>query len=369
MTSTQTTDPVDALLELDPFAAPSPDNDALFMAAMKASLIHRRQSEPVFDRWLKARSIDVDAIDRIVDLPFFPSSVFKHIQFGENADVSRTLQSSGTTSQLKSTIRIDSVTSRRQTKVLTRILSALLGKARRPFLILDAEPKASSTDHTLSARIAGMSGYLMAAKSRIFVGQDTDGTVTLNRALLEEACATLRADGRPPVIIGYTYMTFRLLLESGIDLKGMLPAGASLLHFGGWKKLKDRRIPKDVFNSRIQEATGIPLSEIYDVYGFTEQLGAVYPSVGNAPARVPVYSRVIVRDPTTLHPLPDGETGLLQFLNPIPHSYPGQSLINDDLGAGSGTRHGCCTGFQVHGRPENAVARGCGDTLPKGFYL
>ena len=361
--------PVDTLLNLAPFTQPSEDTDVLFIDAMKASIEYCAEMEPLFDRWLKARSIDVSQIKRIVDFPYFPSSIFKHVQFGETAAVVRTLQSSGTTSQLKSIIRLDSTTSRRQTKVLTKILSALLGKSRRPFLILDVEPKTNTNDHTLSARIAGMSGYLMAAKSRTFVGSETDGAITLNRELMTAVCEKLYAENNPPVIIGYTYMVFHLLLESGINLRGMLPAGTSLLHFGGWKKLKDRRVPKHEFNNRIHDVTGMPLSELFDVYGFTEQLGAVYPSVGNSPAKVPVYSRVIVRDPTTLRPALDGETGLLQFLCPIPNSYPGQSLLNDDLGSGSQSDNGYYNEFYIRGRPDNAIARGCGDTLPKGFYL
>lgn len=369
MDMTKPLNPVDDLLKLAPFTQPSEDTDVLFLEAMKASMAYRAEMEPLFDRWLKAQSIDLAQINRIVDFPFFPSSIFKHVQFGENSTVARTLQSSGTTSQLKSIIRLDSTTSRRQTKVLTKILSALLGKSRRPFLILDVEPNTNTNDHTLSARIAGMSGYLMAAKTRTFVGSDTDGVIALNHGLLTAACEKLSANNAPPVIIGYTYMVFQLLLESGIDFREMLPAGTSLLHFGGWKKLKDRRVPKHEFNNRIHDVTGIPLSEIFDIYGFTEQLGAVYPSVGNSPAKVPAYSRVIVRNPTTLRPAPDGETGLLQFLCPIPNSYPGQSLLNDDLGAGILSDNGCYNEFYIRGRPDNAVARGCGDTLPKGLYL
>lgn len=361
--------PIDELLSLEPFTQPSEDNDAIFIAAMKASITYRAEMEPLFQRWLKSQAIDVEQIEQIVDFPFFPSSVFKHVQFGESSHLARTLKSSGTTSQLKSIIRLDSTTSRRQTKALTKILSALLGKSRRPFLILDIEPQTNAADHTLSARIAGMSGYLMAANTRTFLGTETNKVITLNRELLKAACKELCAKNKPPVIIGYTYMAFHLLLESGINLRGMLPAGTSFLHFGGWKKLKDRQVPKHEFNNRIHDVTGIPLSEIFDVYGFTEQLGAVYPSVGNSPAKVPVYSRVIIRDPTTLRPAKDGETGLLQFLCPIPNSYPGQSLLNDDLGEGNRSINGCYNEFWVRGRPEKAIARGCGDTLPKELYL
>ena len=36
---------------------------------------------------------------------------------------------------------------------------------------------------------------------------------------------------------------------------------------------------------------------------------------------------MIVRDPVTLQPVPDGTPGLLEFITPLPHSYPGIALL------------------------------------------
>ena len=77
---------------------------------------------------------------------------------------------------------------------------------------------------------------------------------------------------------------------------------------------------------------GVKNENILDVYGFTEQLGTVYISRGNGMKEIPKISKVIVRDPYTLEVLKDNKEGLLQFLNPIPYSYPGLSVLTDDLG-------------------------------------
>ena len=85
------------------------------------------------------------------------------------------------------------------------------------------------------------------------------------------------------------------------------------------------------------------------------------------------YSHLIVRDPITLHPVKDGEIGFLQFMSILPTSYPGFSILNDDLGSiterkiSSDGRE--IVKFNVLSRLEKAESRGCGDTLPDNFYI
>ena len=124
---------IDALLNLKPFEKHSEENDKLFINAMKDSLENQLKISSLFYKWFKSRSISLEKISQIDEFPFFPSSVFKHVEFGDSSKITRIIKSSGTTSQLKSKIFIDSETSRRQTRTLTKILSNLLGKSRRPF--------------------------------------------------------------------------------------------------------------------------------------------------------------------------------------------------------------------------------------------
>jgi hypothetical protein len=80
----------------------------------------------------------------------------------------------------------------------------------------------------------------------------------------------------------------------------------------------------------------------------------------------------LVRNPRTLEVVPDGAVGLLEFICPLPHSYPGIAVLLDDMGrilaCGSAKDSTAQTSFEVVGRAERAEARGCGDTLPKQVY-
>ncbi len=98
----------------------------------------------------------------------------------------------------------------------------------------------------------------------------------------------------------------------------------------------------------------------------------IYPDDSQGVKRTPTYAEVLVRDPRTLEIVPDGTVGLLEFVCPLPHSYPGIAVLLDDMGRivsrDSGSDGWQGTGFEVVGRAERAEPRGCGDTLPGQIY-
>ena len=47
---------------------------------------------------------------------------------------------------------------------------------------------------------------------------------------------------------------------------------------------------------------------------------------------VPVYNRILVRDPVTLEVLPAGQTGLLEFITPFNAMMPNLAILSTDLG-------------------------------------
>ena len=184
---------------------------------------------------------------------------------------------------------------------------------------------------------------------------------------LLERLAACEASGEAVCVFGFTYVVYQevvaALLARGRRFR--LGGGATLAHIGGWKRLADRQVDCRRFLEDVQAALGVPPPRVFDFYGFTEQMGLVYGSAGDGPKTVPAYAEVIVRDPDTLQPAPDGSPGLLQLLTPLPHSHPGISVLTEDVGRitgrglDAGGRHG--TRFEVLGRAAAAEPRGCGD--------
>ena len=175
------------------------------------------------------------------------------------------------------------------------------------------------------------------------------------------ACA-----GRRVLLFGFTFMVWQYLVQA-LERAGRrldLPGGV-LVHSGGWKKLQEAAVDPAAFRERVRAATGV--EQVINFYGMVEQVGGVYFENPVHQLHAPIYSEVIVRDPVTLDPLPDGQPGLIQVLSCLPTSYPGHSLLTEDLGVvhgadpeGTGMGGRC---FEILGRVPKAELRGCSDTF------
>lgn len=306
----------------------------------------------------------------IAEIPPVQVSVFKNLG-RELASVPKEqikliLQSSAT-SGVPSSIPVDKMTSRRQAKAMVHVIGDYIGNERKPFLIMDVDPSTGFRD-ILGARFAAVSGYLnFASKAGYFLKVnenrkyyfDVDGM----KSFIEEL-----DPGEPAVVFGFTYILYSEVIcpLTRQNIQFSLPRGSKIIHIGGWKKLESEKISREEFNQRAAKLFGIEPEDVIDIYGFTEQMGLNYPTCPCGCKHASIYSEVIVRDVRTKQVLPSGKEGLLEFITPVPHSYPGNAVLTDDIGV---IEEGICpygragTRFRVLGRLKNAEIRGCGDIL------
>jgi hypothetical protein len=182
---------------------------------------------------------------------------------------------------------------------------------------------------------------------------DTDA---LSRYLAEHA-------GQRVCIFGLTWVAWTRFAPALEPLGGVVGTDAILFHTGGWKHLAAQAVGRREFRERFH-ALGVPT--VIDFYGMAEQVGSVHFENPRHFLHCPVHADVIVRDPETLEPLPAGEVGLVQVTSVLPTSYPGHSILTEDLGVirgedEDGAMLGKC--FEILGRVPRAVARGCSDVL------
>jgi len=364
---------IDELLHQPPYATQPGQYGGLLRAAVREAISYHCEHCPVFERWYVKQGLDPEAeIQDLGQVPFLPVSIFKRMDLksvGEE-DVVRVLKSSATSSQIPSRVVLDRVTRDRQMRCLGALLSALMGPARRPFIVLDAAP-APGSSLELSARVAGMRGYLMMATETHYALEARAGELHLDVGKLESILAALQ---EPVCLIGYTYVLHQHVLTplARAGRRVRLPGGSMVMHFGGWKRLERRSVDRAKLNAEVAEVFEMAEPCVRDVYGFTEHLGIIYPDDGQGVRLAPAYAEVIVRDPVTLKPLPPGVPGLLEFITPLPTSYPGIALLLDDMGQiisrdeGKDGLYGAR--FEVLGRALGTDIRGCGDTLPEQIY-
>jgi hypothetical protein len=147
--------------------------------------------------------------------------------------------------------------------------------------------------------------------------------------------------------------------------------GSKVIHIGGWKKLEAEKVTGEKLIQDCCEVFGVNEESVIDFYGFTEQSGLIYPTCEAGFRHTPAWVEVIVRDPLSLNPLSNGEKGLLQFITPIQTSYPGHSVLTEDVGYVEDVDNCACgrygTTFKMVGRAADAEIRGCGDIMGDSF--
>jgi hypothetical protein len=109
------------------------------------------------------------------------------------------------------------------------------------------------------------------------------------------------------------------------------------------------------------------ISKVHNYYGMVEQTGSIYVECEMGFLHAPSFSDVIIRDHKTHKSKKNGVKGLIQLLSIIPKSYPGHSILTEDLGAIFGVDNCQCGRkgkyFKVYGRIKSAEIRGCSDTF------
>jgi hypothetical protein len=351
-------------LDQPPFSQPQAEKRAWLTTAVGALTRHHYAHSSTYRDVVDRVFGGLDAVDFscLEGLPFLPVSLFKThaLKSVPDSDVLKVLTSSGTTGQAVSRVFVDAETSQVQSAVLIRVAQQFLGRDRLPMVVLDHEDVLRDRA-SYSARGAGILGMLQFGRQPFYalrpdMSLDLDGL----QAYLE------RARGQRVLLFGFTWMVWQHFAEA-LAARGArldLPQGV-LVHSGGWKKLVDLQVGPERFRERLREVTGIP--SVINFYGMVEQVGSIYFEDELHHLHAPVFSEVIVRDPVTLAPLPDGEPGLIQVVSSLPVSYPGHSLLTEDLGVVRGAdlpgTSLCGRSFDILGRVPRAELRGCSDTF------
>ena len=365
---------IESYLNEDPYILDHQIKKKKFLNIIKYQLKHHIKNCKNYRLWYQKNNfIKPDKIKTYDDIPYVPSAAFKNVELKSIKKKTKVISSSGSSGQNKSMIAIDSVTSELQKKCLIKILKSTIGEDRRRFFIADAEPKEFLGQRSVSARYAGMSGYLLASRERNYLFKLNDkNELKLDIAILKKLNDLIEKE--PVIIIGYTYIIYDYLLKNrNIKIaKTIRNNQAKLLHFGGWKKLNNSKVSKEVFNKEVAKKFKISDKNILDVYGFSEQLGTIYVSQGLGGCKVTNFSHILIRDPKSLKVVEDGKVGFMQFLSVLPLSYPGVSILNDDMGYISKRifeKNIEKIEFKVESRLDKLELRGCGDTLPDHYYI
>lgn len=354
---------IQELLEMDPYSLKREEKEGVFIHSMKDAIIHHIENCIEFSQVCKNSSFNPNSNFQLEDIPFLPVTIFKKFNLKSipDTEIFKTIYSSATTSGKPSIIYLDRITSQRQTRALVSIISDFI-KEKMDYVILDTKDIITQGQE-IKSRASAIRGFLPFMKSINFV---LDSNLKLDVNKLEKI-----AKAEQVCIFGFTWLIYKIVSENKNNKKVYdlfkTFGDPIIMHIGGWKKLTDLNISKDEFYELASEFFGIQKRKIVDIYGMTEQLGTIYPDCEYGNKHVPVYSEILIRNPTTLKTEDVGKIGLIQLLSPLPNSYPGISILSDDLGHLEGIDDCPCGRkgkyFRFDKRSEIAEVKGCGDTL------
>ena len=347
----------ESLLAAAPFSLPQKEKEKALLAGMNELMrFHYDHCAPY------AHVIDVAfgglrSYEGLADIPYLPVSLFKELELVSTPSPTFVMHSSGTTGQVPSRIVMDNETASRQAEALIATFRPVLGERRMPFLVIDSNDviKAKS----LTARGAGVLGMMkFGARAAFALNSELDVDREAIMRFIE------RNGDAPFLIFGFTFLIWSKLYRSFADGEIDL-SKAILVHSGGWKKLEAEKVSNAEFRTAL--ARRFNLTSIHNFYGFVEQIGSIFLEGEDGLLYPPNFTDVIVRRTDTWEPADIGEEGVIEVLSLLPRSYPGHSVLTEDLGtivsidAPGMSRKG--KALRVSGRVAKAELRGCSDVI------
>jgi phenylacetate-coenzyme A ligase PaaK-like adenylate-forming protein len=350
---------VDDLLELTQYSLRQEEKQAILAERLRElTQLHRDRSE-AYRRILSALSQEPDEISAVDEVPMLPVGLFKShaLRSIPEDEVFKVITSSGTTGAAVSRVYLDAVAARLQTRTLAGIMTHWLGASRSPMIVVDARSTLRDR-RTLTARGAGIVGMATFGRDHFYaldddMRLDRDGLVSwLNKHA-----------GKRVLIFGFTFMVWQHLLKAlspgEVDLRDSI-----LIHSGGWKRLGEEAVDNHTFKAELERVTG--LRRVHNFYGMAEQIGTVFVECEHGFLHAPNASDIVVRDPATWDVAADGEIGVAQMVSALPESYPGHSILTEDLARVDAVDRCPCgrpgKAVSILGRVPEAELRGCSDT-------
>lgn len=346
----------------EPFSLNKKEKDELFLTALKE--LHQLHINSCSDYNKIISIISKNINSKIEDFPFLPVRLFKDFELisVDRSQIKKIMTSSGTSGTIPSKIFLDSDTATRQTKVLTKILNSYIGNKRLPMLIIDSKSVLKNRN-SFSARGAGILGFSMFGFD-VHYALDEDMNIDIPTII----DFINKYNGQNILVFGFTFIVWKhfitKLKKENIKLNLL---NSILIHGGGWKKLIDKAVDNDTFKKNIFEWSGI--NRVYNYYGLVEQTGSIFMECESGFLHASIYSDIIIRRHKDFSVCNIEEEGIVQLISLLPISYPGHSILTEDLGVLIGIDNCSCGRkgkyFKINGRIKNAEVRGCSDTLQK----
>lgn len=352
----------------------------MFVNAMKHSIDFHRMNCFGYDQILTNKGFESSELSTAADLhriPPIPTLFYKaHELYSVPESKMVIMSTSSGTKGAPTRVGLDMKTCYYGALMLRRTLSyhKLFSLVPANYLIMGYQPSRHNKMGAVKTTFGGT--FLAPPLHREYALKDNGSGYNLNidgiiGCLLKwnNSCVPVRILGFP----AYLYFMMKRLKENNIQLQ--LSPRTMIILGGGWKQFFSDKVEKEELYQMAEETLGIKRDNIKEIFGVVES-NVLYCSCKNRHFHVPVYGRVIIRDPKTFEPVPNGTPGLLNLLSPLVGSMPMGSIVTDDIAVLHDAKEcGCGIDspyFEVLGRTGMAEIKTCAagaDEVLRGMKL
>ena len=327
-----------------------------FEELLERTLHYQWEHSPTLQGYWKARGFDPHTAEDLSAVPGVPTDVFRHVTIVSNeAPTTRVFRTSGTTSGARGEHHhID--TSIYELSARQHFQKCVLQGRRTAHFIHVAFPSSTHPDSSLSHMLQDFGEHLGSdARSQDFY---FDAATGIRGPALHARLLDAQNEGVPVILFGTAFG-----LADSLDAlpPTALPAGSLIVQTGGFKGRREALAPEE-FYQQLADHYGVSPGDIIAEYGMTELSSQLWSDLSvpaldaitsaNRPLTPPPWCRVSAVDPQSLTPLPNGEPGLLRFLD-LANLDSVVAIQTSDLGVVH--EHG----VTLLGRAPGSTPRGC----------
>ena len=305
--------------------------------AETALQVFRFQAENclVYREFITNLKVDIDAIDRVENIPFLPISFFKSHEVLSTIDkVQVTFTSSGTTGVINSRHLVTDVTWYKES--FRRAFDLFYGGIH-DYCVLALLPSYLEREG---------SSLIYMAEDLVKRSENPDsGFYLYNHDDLFAQLKRQQKAKKPTLLIGVTFALLDFVERYSIDFPELI-----VMETGGMKGRRKEMIREELHQTLCK---GFGVNTIHSEYGMTELLSQAY-SNGDGIFNCPPWMKIIIRDPNDPMTLLDNDkTGGINVID-LANINSCSFIATQDLGKfykdGS---------FEVLGRFDNSDIRGC----------
>ena len=315
----------------------------------------------LYRNYVRTIHTNKENINNLADLPWLPVRAFKHFDIKSIPDsqVYKVMKSSGT-GGVQSKIFLDQETAKLQQTKLIEIFTETFDASRHPMLVIDSEETVRDR-YQFSARTAAINGFTLFSRNRTFA---LNKDLSINFSAIDDFLE--KNKGKKIFIFGFTFIVWQhFIKELQNHSKFYDLSNSFLLHGGGWKKLEAVKVDNANFKDEIFRTIGC--KNVRNYYGMIEQTGSIYTECEHGNLHAPKGADVIIREVEDFNVAGFGKEGIIQLFSNIQKSYPGHSLLTEDIGYILPSDSCKCGApgkiLKVLGRLSRAEVRGCSDAI------